>query len=200
MRPPSKILKSINIIISISCFIMLLNGVLALVITPFLPPIFEFSFNLKELGVINGTDGNTYPFVSPPMKGLVWFPDGFQPNYAQNVYIFLLYSLGVIFLFNFQKFTYSFISKRPFATENYKRLLFMGFALWGINLLEMIHFFLFQSELNGLISHDAIEVVSTYSLRYNFNWYYFIGGFIFLTLAEVFKEGYLLKQETELTI
>jgi len=200
MRPPSKILKSINIIISILCFIFILNGVLALVITPFLPPVFEFNFSLKESGVINGTDGNTYPFAPPPMKGLVWFSNNFQPNYVQNVYIFLLYSTAVVFLFNFQKFTYSFIEKLPFTSENYKRLQYMGFSLWGLNLLETTHFFLFQSQLNGLISHDAIEVISTYSLRYNFNWYYFIGGFIFLTLAEVFKEGYLLKQENALTI
>ncbi len=200
MKAQSSLLKTINSIVNIFWWLQISITIIMTLFIQFIPPFFEFNFCLKENGVFNASNGEGYPIEVTDLRGVAYFIDDFQPIYSENIFLLIVMLIGLFLFYNFKKIINSVTEKAAFEWENYKRFRYIGFTFFAIILLETIHFFTLERQLAKLLQHDAIDVHLSFSIFGNFDWYAFFGGLFFLVLAELFKEGFSLKQETELTI
>ncbi|MEM1122865.1 MAG: DUF2975 domain-containing protein [Bacteroidota bacterium] len=200
-KSPSKLLLTINTIVNISCWLLIVIGMWALLLSPFSSATwFEFTFDIKEPIELNSMDGKTYDGYLTNMKGAAIFTEGMTALIVQRVYNFLVNFLFICLIFNFKKFVNAITENQAFSQENYRRLRYMGGLLLLYILLKVSYFFLFVQAVLPQISHEAFNIQTTFSWREDIDWGAFVVGLIFLTMAEVFKEGLMLKEEATLTI
>ncbi len=200
MKTQSSLLKTINKTINFFWWLHVLFTIFTAFSIPFVPPFFEFNFCLKDNGVFNAANGENYPIEITDLRGIAGFTDDFQPMYSENIILFAVTLISLFIFYNFKKIVNSVTKNASFQWENYKRFRYIGFTFFALIILETIHFFTIRQQLSKLVQHDAIDVHLNFSIIDNFDWYAFFGGLFFLVLAELFKEGFSLKQETELTI
>ena len=200
MKKQSKVLKIIVGLINILCFLQGLATAISLVLIPFIPPYFKFNFSVKTDGVFNSISGGEFPFVVPEVVGLAFFAENFEPNYLMNFCWFLLSLIALFLLFQFKDFINSVVENKTFVPENVQRFHYMSIACFTFLLVEALTFIFVEVPMAKLIQHESIIVNASYHFMSNFNWNICFLGLTFLVLAEAFKVGFSLKQETELTI
>lgn len=200
IKKQSKILKVIVGLINILCFLQGLGTAISLVLIPFLPPYFRFNFSVNKDGLLGSIGGGKFPFVIPEVVGLAFFDKNFEPNYWMNCHWFLLSLITLFILFQFKDFVNSVIEDKAFSPKNHQRFRYMAIAFFVAIILESLTFLFVEIPMAKLIQHDELVVNASYSFARNFNWNLCFLGLTFLVLSEAFKEGFSLKQETELTI
>ncbi len=200
MKKKSKTLKIIVGLINILCFLQGFATAISLVLIPFIPPYFKFNFSVKADGVLDSISGGEFPFVIPEVVGLAFFAENFEPNYWMNFCWFLLSLILLFILFQFKDFVNSVAENKAFSPMNHQRFRYMAIAFFVALIVESLTFVFVEIPMAKLIQHDALNVNASYSFAQNFNWNICFLGLTFLVLSEAFKEGFSLKQETELTI
>ena len=200
MKKQSSSLKIIVLIINILCFLQGLLTAVSLVLIPFLPPYFKFNFSLKTDGLLSNLNGDGFPFAIPEVVGFAFFEEGFKPNYLVNVYWFMMSLVVLFILFQFKDFVNSVAENKAFEPKNYLRFRHMGIAFFSIIIIEALYFLFVEIPMAKLIQHESIAINTSYNFSLNFNWQALFLGLTFLILAAAFKEGFALKQETDLTI
>jgi len=167
----------------------------------FVPLPQEVNFSLKKNGKIYSLDGKSYDFDMSIATGLIDFPNLDYPTPpVEYLYYIVLIGLTIFIFYQFKKIINSVTEKITFNKSNFRRLQKMGFALLFLALIELLYFFLVQNRYAEFIEHSAFLIKTRFNLFEHFDWYAFFCGLSLLVLAEVFKEGFSLKQETELTI
>ena len=200
IKKQSKILKLIVWLINILCFLQALATAISLVLIPFLPPYFKFNFSVKADGVLDSISGGEFPFAIPEVVGFAFFAENFEPNYWMNSCWFLLSLITLFILFQFKDFVNSVVEDKAFSPRNHQRFRYMAIAFFIALIIESITFLFVEIPMAKLIQHDALTVNASYSFTQNFNWNICFLGLTFLVLSEAFREGFSLKQESELTI
>ncbi len=200
MKKQSKSLKIIVGLINILCFFQGLGTAILLVLIPFLPPYFKFNYSMKTDGIFNSMNGEAFPFATPEVLGLALFTENAEPNYLLNCYMFIMALILLFILFQFKDFINSVVENKAFDPRNYQRFRYMAMAFFIGIAVESLTFLFVEIPMAKLIQHDALVVNTNFNFSLNFNWYACFLGLTFLVLAEAFKVGFSLKQETELTI
>lgn len=200
MKKQSSSLKIIVVIINILCFLQGLLTAISLVLIPFLPPYFKFNYSLKTDALFNSFNGEEFSFAIPEVVGFAFFEEGFQPNYLVNGYWFFMSLIALFVLFQFKDFVNSVAENKAFEPKNYLRFRYMSIAFFAIIIMEAIYFQFVEIPMAKLIQHESIAINTSYNFSLNFNWNALFLGLTFLILSVAFKEGFTLKQETELTI
>lgn len=115
---------------------------------------------------------------------------------------------GLIFAFfflQFARFLHAIYSGNVFNNRNFKRLQNIGLSLILAQFLSFI-FSLFFNQFNVTIRYESTiknwrsPLYISGSIENDFDFTYFIVGIIFLILSKAFKNGYLLKNEQDLTV
>ena len=192
--------KIIIAVINVLCLLQAIGTTIMLILIPFMPPSFRFNFSVSTDGLYAETSSASFPFVIPEMVGIAFFEEEFPPNYMMNIYWFIISLITLYLLLEFKKFVDSVVEQKSFGYDNYKRFRHMGLAFLIALILDSIAFFVIDIPMAKLIQHDSIIINASYSFSKNFNWSLLLLGFTFIVLSEVFKEGFSLKQETDLTI
>ena len=136
-------------------------------------------------GIINVTNGNFYVPVDNNWLNILALL--FSGIAICAVIIFITYQLKLIFS--------SLSRNQPFSEPNVSRIRKIGFSLIVFSFLQ----FLSNIIINRfLISHFSWDEGIT--LTYTFKFSYLIAGIVLIMIAEIFKEGVSLKEETNLTI
>lgn len=200
MKKQSKMLNIIVAIINVLCFLQGLGTAISLVLIPFLPPYFKFNFSVKTEGVFDAINGGEFPFTIPKVVGLAFFDQNFEPNYWMNGSWFILSLIILFILIQFKDFVNSVAENKAFIPENIQRFYYMGIACFAFLIVESLTFLFIEIPMAQLIQHESINIHTSYNFTSNFNWNLCFLGFTFLVLAEAFRVGFSLKQETELTI
>jgi hypothetical protein len=114
------------------------------------------------------------------------------------IYIFLIYSMAgllLIFIFQLKKIFNLLMEDKVFVLENITRIRYIGISLisfWAISCI----FELF----NNIYFRNYIASFNQHYYDVNFNFERLLPGLIALILAQVFKYGYDLQVEKDLTI
>ena len=120
--------------------------------------------------------------------------------YYIKVGIMFFLSLFFIFIFYHLKgISQSIIDKEPFHQQNQKRLQSIGFALIILAFLGPLLKTIFNYHFPIDTTCLTVNSSNTFNLI-GIDWTYLVIGLGTLFLAEVFKAGNELKEETELTI
>lgn len=200
MKTPSKLLKIINTIINFFWGLLLFFTVTFIPITYFFPIPGEVNFNLRKTGEIIA-NGEKYEIEITDAHGILNFPNEDYPNNLLEIFTFWGIILVSLFIFyQFKKVTNSVYQNSAFEFSNFKRIRWMGIAFFGFILIDTLHFFLVNNYYAEIIQLNEIAINTSYSFFSNLEVYDLFCGIGLIGLAEVFKEGFSLKQETELTI
>lgn len=201
MKTQSGLLKTINTIINFFWNLQILFTIIVSLAIFFIPTFFEVKLSLKENGQFLFENDETYPIKIVDLTGMVEFnEDNFPMIYTEHFFLIVVLLLSLFLFYHFKKIINSITKNNSFEPINSKRFRYMGLSLFAMILVETLHFFFVQQKFIPLIQHKAVEINTSYSFIDHFDWYALFGGLIFLVLAEAFKEGFSLKQETELTI
>lgn len=201
MKTQSSLLKTINSIFNVLWYLLIFLSIL--LIPTFLLgelPI-EVKFSLKQDGNLFSQNGEVYHLKFEEMTGVATFTGKGIKTPFSEVILFILVVITMLFgLFQLKKFINDIKNGIVFQKNSYRRLRYVGFAILFSGLLEMLDFFFIQNYYAQFISHEAIIIETGFNWLSDFGWSYLIFGLIFFVFAEAFKEGFALKQETELTI
>lgn len=134
------------------------------------------------------------------IRGLVGNLEVGQPD-AVTLSVYVLFVLGLIALIHFitvkaQRVFTTLYHRKPFDEHNatlIKQIAILSFSIWALSV--MFKFFMTAY----LQSHLTIEGARLFFSGFNVIGPFFLFGIIFV-LSEVFRVGYELKQENELTV
>jgi len=201
MKTPSSLLKTINGIVNVFWYLLAVLSILLIPVTYFFPSPVEINFQLKETGKIINDHDQKSQFELTDAVGIIDFPnDDFADGFANKISVWATLLIALFIFYQFKKVTNSVTQHSSFEFSNFKRIRWMGIAFFAFILNDTITFFFVHNQYVELIIHSAIEIDTSYSILSNFNPYDFFCGIGLIGLSEVFKEGFALKQETELTI
>jgi len=201
MKTSSKSLKTINKIVNFLWLSYVFFAILVTASLYYIPLAQEFNFSLKENGKIYSSNGIPYDFEMSIAEGIVSFPNGVYPAPIMSyLYYFLFTGISIYIFYQFKKIINNVTEKITFNESNFLRLRKMGFALLSLVTIELLYFFLVQNLYADLVEHSAIVINTRFNLFKHFDLYGFFCGLGLIVLSEAFKEGFSLKQETELTI
>ncbi len=136
-------------------------------------------------GVLNVMNGNFYVPVT---------------NNWQNILLFLVGSIVmctvlIVITYQLKKIFSSLRNNQPFDELNVLRIRNIGIVLIGFSLLQFL--------ANIIVTRYSMYHFTwdkELSLTYTFNASYLVTGVLLIIVAEIFKEGVSLKEETNLTI
>lgn len=201
MKKTSKSLKFINKTVNFFWWSYVVLTIAFIPLLYFMPLPQDINFSLKKHGKIYNADGKAYDFDMFIANGVIDFPNEDYPTPpVEYVYFIIIIGITLFIFYQFKKITNNIIDKVAFNESNFLRLRRMGLALLSLTVVELLYFFLVQNRYAELIEHSAFLIKTRFNLYRHFDWYAFFCGLGLLVLAEVFKEGFSLKQETELTI
>ena len=201
MKAPSNLLKTINIIINFFWGVLIFFTVLFIPVTYFFPLPIEVNFKLRDIGKIIDSNNEAYQIEITDAKGLIGFTnDDFTSGLPEILTFWGIVLVSLFIFYQFKKVTNSVTRNSTFELSNFKRIRWMGIAFFAFIIIDTIHFFMVNNYYAELIKFNAIAIDTSYNLFHNFNLYDFFCGIGLIGLSEVFKEGFSLKQETELTI
>lgn len=202
MKTPSNSVLTINTLFNIMWGLLLAFSIILIPVSFFkTSPLLPIKVSVNETGIFTASDGKAYHLKFSTLDGQALFIDD-TPNGPLNERLFLifLWSVLLIIFFQFKKLINQVAEGISFQEKSYKRLRYIGGLLLLTPILDIVYFFWIESRYAELITHNAFSIRTNFSFINDFDWYALIGGLTFLVLAEVFKEGFSLKQETELTI
>jgi len=203
--------KSIGRFQKIHSFFKFLFGfwiVLTLLLFPiarFSPSTFSFQTPLQLKEAINLANPESGELISlKGLKGKIAFEsfkkDVLPKEYYYKVGVMFCLSLFFVFIFYHLKgISQSILDKKPFHPQNQKRLQYIGYTLVILAFLTPI----LKSIFSYHLPVDTTCLINNSSNNINLlgmDWTYLVIGLGTLFLAEVFKAGNELKQETDLTI
>jgi len=174
-------------------------------IARFSPSTFSFQTPLELKETINLASQESGELIS--LKGITgkivfqsFKKDVLPKEYYFKVGIMFLLSLFFVFIFYHLKgISQSILDKQPFHQQNQKRLQYIGISLVILTFLTPM----LKAIVNYHLPVDTACLTINSSHQINItgiDWTYLIIGLGTLFLAEVFKAGNELKEETDLTI
>ncbi len=169
------------------------------------PSTFKFTIPLELKEQADTFTGNLDSSLNlNNFRGQLSFENGPLPStFYYHVGIIFIINLFLIFiLLQLKKITTSVIRKTPFELANKNRLKYMGIALILLAFFKPIVYpFLAHTFNLPLDSPNCLTIAKSIKVDLlGIDWLYLTSGFVCLLLAEVFRVGNELKQETELTI
>lgn len=215
--------KALCLIINISLVLYLLGGVmLTLMVTQkgFLEESTTFTIRIPTKSTYN-LDPTTAkvealkPDVTDEamVAGRVGIEFKTSSTFIKSMFIgvgIISFGYSLLILFTVRAFVNSLSESSAFVSKNVKRLRLIGILLICIEPLNALQNYLMHSVVDEYFSHT---ILSSNGIGYTIGYWFgsntasgsyfsswIVAGLIILVIAEVFKQGLILKQEQDLTI